>query len=326
MKRVGADKILLRTKLMLPFVVLVIPLLLLGCGSKCRETAYVQSNSGFQVNSSNSTAGSSSTTTTNDTGETSTPVLPPQPVLGSYLAASFETPDSVNRGACAVSVSEGKDTFSSSLASKPYQLVPIARAELLSSVTIDCIASTSSVMFSASMNLNNSDRELISTMLVSQLNEPVKFVVRFSSGGSTHGNNESKSQLVLEKVEIGQLVNAAQDNAAGAGSAPNSPETAPSPAAPDAPESAIDVTPPQVLGIRIVDHPTDSKLRILQISGASDNVRLADLPYSFDGGKVWTKTNSVTVARRIYFDKSLIVVRDAAGNQTQLQGMVYTDN
>jgi hypothetical protein len=202
------------------------------------------------------------------------------------------------------------------------------------------MASTSSVMFSASMNLSNSDRELISTMLLSQPNEPVKVVARFSSSGSTHGNNESKSKLVLEKVEIGQLVNAAQDNAAqdnaaqdnaaqdnaaGVGSASNSPEAASSPAAPDAPQSAIDLTPPQVLGIRIVDHPTDSKIRILQISGASDNVQLDELPYSFDGGKVWTKTNSVTVARRIYFDKSLIVVRDAAGNQTQLQGMVYTE-
>ena len=319
---------------MLILLYLLLPITLLGCGSKSRDALYTQSLPDLKVSGSDGSSSGSTTSTTTEPDEGGTPVLPPQPVIGSYLAASFETQDSVNREDCAVSVSEGKDIFSSSLSSKAYQLVPIARVEQLRSVTIDCMASTSSVMFSASINLSNSDRELISTMLLSQPNEPVKFVARFSSSGSTHRNNESKSQLVLEKVEIGQLVNAAQDNAAGVGSASNSPEAAPSPAAPDAPspavpdtpESAIDLTPPLVLGIKIVDHPSDSKLRILQISGASDNVRLADLPYSFDGGKVWTKTNSVTVARRIYFDKSLIVVRDAAGNQTRLQGMVYTEN
>jgi hypothetical protein len=79
-----------------------------------------------------------------------------------------------------------------------------------------------------------------------------------------------------------------------------------------------------VLGVKIIDHPTDSKLRILHVIVIERN--LADEPYSFDGGKVWTKQSGVEVDRRIWFDKSLIKVRDAAGNQTQLQGKVYIDN
>jgi hypothetical protein len=310
---------------MLFMVVLLCPLLLLGCSSKKPESAYVQNLSEFQVNSSNSTAGSSKPTTVGP-GEPGMPVLPPQPILGSYLAASFETPATVNRGDCSVAVSEVNETFYSSLTDKPYQQVPIARADMLRTVVVECLGTASSEKFSASMNLNNSDRELVSTMLLSQPNEPVKFVARFSPDGNANGNGANATRLVLSKVDIAQIVIEAQRNVASADSASTVPETVSGPTSPAQPDSNVDVTPPQVLGIKIADHPTDSKLRLLQVSGAADNVRLADQPYSFDGGKVWTETNNFEIERRIWFDKSLIIVRDAAGNQTKLQGSIYTDN
>ena len=54
-------------------------------------------------------------------------------------------------------------------------------------------------------------------------------MARFSLGVSGIGNNNSKLKFVLEKVEIGQLVNGAQENGAAVGSDSNTPETLPNP-------------------------------------------------------------------------------------------------
>jgi len=69
---------------------LLVASILVGCGTKSGDVQDIQVESGTQP-------------------------VPPQPVIGSYLAAAFETPDTVNRNACSFSFHEGKDVFTAAL-------------------------------------------------------------------------------------------------------------------------------------------------------------------------------------------------------------------
>jgi hypothetical protein len=165
-------------------------------------------------------------------------------------------------------------------------------------------------VFSASLSLNSSALEQMSSLLVNEPNEPIQFVARFFANGDVNNQSANHEVLSMEKLVVSEIDDKADKSEVSSGSNDDN--------------TTKNSNPPQVLGVKIMDHPTDSKLRILHVIVIDRN--LAVEPYSFDGGKVWTKQSSVEVDRRIWFDKSLIKVRDAAGNQTQLQGKIYTYN
>lgn len=295
---------------------------LIGCGT----TVYELNRSETRTNSAPSTGDSTQSSGGTDLGQ---PVVPPQPVIGSYLAAAFEVPTETSKESCEIHVQEDSSSFYTELNDELFQLLPLADIKQLASIGLICESDDTTVSFSASKLLNEDDRALLASITVNQDESSVKFIARFSLNSSSSTSTGEDGTFDLEVVPNVAAPAAGQSPSpvptvqsptpsettppAPAGQAP---APAAAPAATPEPTPIPDTTRPTISGIRTAtnsDRPTE---KYLYITGARDNRRLATRPYSFDGGVSWKSENRKSFPKGTRLEKNTLRVRDAAGNQT----------
>ena len=142
-------------------------MLLTACGSTVFELSKPAASEPTQTTASGSESGDSQ------------PVIPPQPVIGSYLAASFEIPALATRDECYVALSENGDSYTAELEQASYHLLPVDDVANLEAVTLTCEPETGSNQFSATKFFTDPERQLLKGIAIKTLESPVAYIAKF---------------------------------------------------------------------------------------------------------------------------------------------------
>lgn len=143
------------------------------------------------------------------------PVTPPQPVLGSYLAARFEIPGKTSSTECSYLLTEESEFFIGFIEPSAYQMLPVNDISQLKSVSIICSDGISGLEVEALKELNAEERVSLARIVVPFENSPVQSVAAFQATtafgavvrGESSGGNSSETKMEFQIVDPEELKN-----------------------------------------------------------------------------------------------------------------------